>query len=594
MDIASDLPFKLQLIKEFPTKTIQSATKFYTNEHQMWCEDTITLSAEENDEIEILFESGDVDARLYLDALDIMPLDDGNIKEDESGDIYRCPSENAFVLYKSNADYDALRVDVFKISVFCKDVWYYGIFKILPKPMSSQEWVMMKEDLEEEIKGLAQDIVRRNIGIGQFKEGDIPPKALYDFLVIRKYSKSVLNALVDIAENPRYEIITRYENVSSNRNSVFDAETVKRYVTRSGSEPTFKTPIKVTNYDIQDNRLLKMILVEYERRLQRFLDLLDVMNKYSINFHSSNSLQYKNIWTESLNGFRKIAVKLKKMSSILKSKDWYFKVSDLSQPYIPHSFILDTRYNSLYQMYLALKKEEIQIELDPEFSYTWKRSSYLYEMWCYFKVCHILALNFEVSDTDWNFIFSEKVLFPFLESGTELTFEDQKVKIQIIFDNPLPTNKVATSEINPLFIAKHHDNLRNHNRPDIVLNVYDKESKWYIGTIILECKYRKLNSFWSDNSIRSSRGQLEAYHNNARSKYLYGTLGEMLKSNPVKKVIVLTPDIYGEGKEQKDFSILVKGFKPSSEKSMVNSLEEEILSEIQEMKEIGTKLYRLK
>lgn len=256
--------------------------------------------------------------------------------------------------------------------------------------------------------------------------------------------------------------------------------------------------------------------------------------------------------------------------------------------------ILDTRYNSLYQMYLALKKEEIQIELDPEFSYTWKRSSYLYEMWCYFKVCHILALNYEVSNSDWNFIFSDKVLFPFLESGTEITFEDKKVKIQITFDNPLPTNKVTTSETNPLFIAKHHDNLRNHNRPDIVLNVYDKESKWYLGTVILECKYRKLNSFWSDNSMRSSRGQLEAYYNNARSKYLYGTLGEMLKSNPVKKVIVLTPDTYGEGKEQKDFSILVKGFKPSSNKGMENSLEEEILNEIQEMKEIGTKLHMLK
>lgn len=57
---------------------------------------------------------------------------------------------------------------------------------------------------------------------------------------------------------------------------------------------------------------------------------------------------------------------------------------------------------------------------------------------------------------------------------------------------------------------------------------------------------------------------------------------------------MLTPDIYGEGKEQKDFSILVKGFKPSSDKGMVYSLEEEILNEIQEMKDIGAKLHILK
>lgn len=594
MDIVSDLPFKLQLIKRFPAMTVQNATVFYLNEHQMWCQNLATLSAEENDEIEILFESEDEEARLYLEALDIMPLDDGNVKEDESGEIYRVPSEKAFVLYKSNADYDALRVDVFKISVYCKNEWYYGTFKILPKPMSGQEWIMMKEDLEAEIKGLAQDIVRRNTGIGRFKEGDIPPKLLYDFLVIRKYSKNVLNALVDIAENPRYEIITQYENVPSNRNCVFDAETVKHYVMKSGSEPTFKVPAKVTCYDIQDNRLIKMIVLEYEKRIQRFLDLLDAMDKYSTTFNSGASLQYKYIWRESITEFRETALKLKKMTSILKSKDWYFEVSDLSQPYIPHSFILDTRYNTLYQMYLALKKEEIQVELDPEFSYTWKRSSYLYEMWSYFKVCHILALKFNVANTDWNFIFSDKVLFPFLEAGTEIAFEDEEVRIQVIFDNPLPTNKVETSETHPLFIARHHDSFRTHNRPDIVINVYDKRTTWYLGTIILECKYRKLNSFWSDNSMRSSRGQLEAYYNNARSRYLYGTLGEILKSNPVKKVIVLTPDIYGEGKEQRDFNILVKGFKPSETDNMINSLQEELLSEIQEMKGIGARLYTLK
>lgn len=36
----------------------------------------VTLSIEENDEIEVLFESDDKDAKLYLEALDIVPLDD--------------------------------------------------------------------------------------------------------------------------------------------------------------------------------------------------------------------------------------------------------------------------------------------------------------------------------------------------------------------------------------------------------------------------------------------------------------------------------------------------------------------------------------
>jgi hypothetical protein len=594
MDIVSSLPFTLQLIKQFPTLTIQKAIEFSTNEDKIWHEEIVTLSVEENDEIEILFDSDDREARLYLEALDIMPLDDDNVKEDENGHIYRIPANRAFTLYKSNSDYDALRVDVFKISIFCTDTWYYGTFHILPKPMSSQEWVIMKNDLETEIKGLAQDIVRRNIGIGKYKSGDVPPKALYDFFVIKRYSRNVLNALVDISENPRFEIITQYETVSSYSNYTFDAETVKRYVMKSGSEPTFKVPVKVICYDIQDNRLLKMIILEYEKRLNQFLNLLESIDKYSIAFSSGASIQYKNVWSDSITEFRETAMKLRKMTSILKTKDWYFQISDITQPYIPHSFILDTRYNTLYQMYMDMKKDEIQVELDPEFSYTWKRSSYLYEMWCYFKICHILALTYNTSTVDWDFVFSDKVLFPFLEADTEINFEDKEIKLQVIFDRLLPTHKKDTSEQMPLFIAKHQDSIRTHNRPDIVVNVYDKNNGWYLGSIILECKYRKLTSFWTDNAGRSSRGQLEAYYNNARSGYLYGTLGEVLKSNPVKKVIVLTPDIYGEGKEQKDFNILIKGFKPSVTNETVDSLREQLLSEIQEMKSVGDRLRTIK
>ena len=61
-------------------------------------------------------------------------------------------------------------------------------------------------------------------------------------------------------------------------------------------------------------------------------------------------------------------------------------MSDVTEAYIPHSFIMDTRYNTLYQMYLELRKDTFQVEFDSEFSYTWKRSSYLYEMWCFFRI----------------------------------------------------------------------------------------------------------------------------------------------------------------------------------------------------------------
>lgn len=595
MDIVSNIPFELKLIRKFPQETEERATYFTNNEEEIWNGDSITLTAEENDEIEIYFNALDSNARLYLEALDIMPLDDSNIKEDRYGRIYRIPSNDNFTLYKSNAGYDALRVDVFKIAVFCENEWFFGIFQILPKPVSVAEWHMMRDDLEREIRGLAQDIVRRNMGLGDGKSEKLPPKALYDFLVINKYSKNVLMALVDIADNPRNEIMTTYESRAKNKsgNYKFDSETIKRYVMKSGAEPTYKVPIKTNSFDIQDNRLLKMIISEYENKLDQFIELIEEVEQFSNSPNSGGSVQYKNTWNESLSSFKESAFKLRKMTSILRNKEWFSKVGMLSEPYIPHSFILDSRYNMLYQMYLKLKREELCIELEPQFSYTWKRSSYMYEMWCYFKVCRFILRNYELVATDWNFVFSDKVLFPFLKEKTTIVFEDGKSRIEIVYDAILPMEKSQTNLNNPLFIAKHHSSYRNHNRPDIVLNVYDKESNWYLGTIILECKYRKLYSFWSEGSTRSSREQLEAYYNNARSAYLLNGLGERFQMHPVTKVIALTPDEQGEGREQQDFYILVKELKPSPSDDNVNSLGKEILVQIHELENRFEKIKEL-
>ena len=582
MDIVSDLPFSLKLIKRFPVLIIQDAKKFSKNEKEIWRDDFVTLSAEENDEIDIFFDSEDKEARLYLEALDIVPLEDINIQEDESGHIYRTISDSSFTLYKSNAGYDALRVDVFKISIFCFGEWYYGTFQILPKPINISEWKMMRDDLESEIRGLAQDIVRRNIGIGKSYNEKIPPKILYDFLVIKKYSPNVTMALMDIAENPRSTIITLYDKISANKSDKyrFDSETVKRYLIKSATEPTYKIPIKSVSYDIQDNRLLKMILTEYENKLNQFISLIEEIEKKSYSLYSGSSIQYKKAWDDCLVDFKTVALKLKKLTSIIKSQEWYNDIGLYKEPYVPHSFILDSRYSLLYQMYLDLKKEDITVELDPDFSYTWKRSSWMYEMWCYLKVCHIFMEEYDFLSSEWNEVFSDKVFFPFLESGTRLKFKKKNILIEIVYDECLPLNKKSTSYEKPLFMAKPRSDNKSHNRPDIVINVYETTRHWYLGSIILECKYRKLNSFWAEASTRSSREQLETYYNNARSTELLGGIGVDLNIRPVEKVIVFTPDDLGEGQEQQDFEILVKGFKAADNQIRVESVKKILFEEI--------------
>ena len=455
--------------------------------------------------------------------------------------------------------------------------------------MNLDEWIMMKDDLEKEMVGLAQDIVRRNIGLGNQKCGNVPPKVLYDFIVIRKYAQSLLVALMDIAENPRCEIVTEYKKVGNNKNCRLDEESIRRYATRAGSEATYKVPVKVINYDIQDNRKLKNIIIDYENRLNVFLELLVELRDYTNNFDSGRTVQYKNEWEKSISEFKNVAQKLKKITSLLKTQEWYLKVGKISRPYIPHSFIMDTRYNTLYQMYLELKRETFKVEFDPEFSYTWKRSSYLYEMWCYFKVVHLLSQQYEMNEPDWARVFSGKILFPFLNVGTSIEFKNDDVRLKVIFDKPLVFENKKTDISSPLYVAKTQEYSKMHNRPDILIYVYDIKNGWYLGSIVLECKYRKIYSIEA-NGQRGSIGQLQAYYNNTRSEYLFGGWGKRLNMRPVKRVIVLTPDVKGDGKSQDDFSILFKSFKPADNEEWNKSLMDEVNSIIEELINVSREL----
>lgn len=586
MAIVSKLPFKLSCINPFSKNFIQEATCFYEEEREVWESGNVGLVIEEHENIDILFHAKDKKARLYLEALDIIPPSEAKVEYDELGRIYREPSEEAFSLYNSEKGYDALCVDVFQISIFCEGKWYYSALQVNPKPMSLGEWTMMKDELEKEMTGLAQDIVRRNIGIGNLREGNLPPKALHNFIVIKKYAKQILTALMDIADNPRYEIVTRYKKVLSNKNCRLDEESVRRYVKRAGSEPTYKVPEKAIHYDIQDNRLLKRFLVNYENSLTDFLDLLEKSSLTAEGLEGKGS-QYQREWEKSIKEFHATAIKLKKMTALLKTKEWYQDIKEITSAHLPHSFIMDNRYNTMYQMFLELNKETFQMKFDPEFSYTWKRSSYLYEMWCFLKLCNLLTKSYEMDMPSWKSLLTEKMLFPFLKTGTIVNFLGEKVSLKVVFDTPLPYSAEGTSLESPLFIAVSQANIRAHNRPDILIHVYDTESHIYLGTILLECKYRKLFSFWNKDNNRSSLGQLQAYYNNSRSKFQFNGAGKEYHINPIYKVIVLTPDVQGDGEVDENHEILVKGFKPSNSDEWVASLERVIIDNIERLKKAG-------
>lgn len=549
MAIVSDLPFSLYVITPFRNRS-EKVTYFHDDEREVW-NGPSSVSVEENEDVDILFTSPDKEARLYFDALDIASDDESVVLWDEHGGYYIKPSEKPFHLCRSDGSTDLLCVDTFALIVVSRGVRYYGSFQVDPKPMGTKDWQIMRDDLEREARGLAAKAMRRNEG-----RGEATLSSLSDFLILRKYSKQILGAITDINERPRYEIRTEYSYAVRNDYAAEDACSVRKYLSMAGSESRTLVPVKVTDHDIQDNRLLKLIINDFKKRLDRFVNSVDATSGEE---------------AEGLSDFRTTAKKIKRMTSVLSSSDWYLGVRDNADTYIPHSFILDSRYNLLYQVYLKLKSAEKHIALDPMYSYTWKRSSYMYEMWSYFTICHILENEYDLVSSDWYDYLARRAVFPLLKSGTRTVFCNDKARLEVIFDRPLPVDAKETSVIDPLYIVRNSEG-RNHNRPDIVIHIYSRENGWYIGTVILECKYRKVGSFWNSDPKRSSLGQLETYFNNARSDYFYDCFGRFFNGNPVHKVFVISPDERADGKTLPNFKVEAVTLRPKEDRSAAGSL----------------------
>ena len=575
MDTAYNLPFQAYLIVN-PNTSAQKIDFGPWGDIQLSHEpeeDCATIK--ENDEMDLYFNSTDKEARLYLDALECCPSSN-RIMVDDEGFVYCTPGEEVIKLYRSDSSYDALRVDVLQISVMCGLNSYFSFLKIAPKQLSLEEWKIMRDDLETEIQGLAQDIVRRNIGLGDEVKGLLPPDDLYAFLIINKNAHAIMSALLDIKDKPKYKLKKRYEEVDESKNREIDTETVKKYLQRGALNHTLLVPRRDIVYDIQENRLLKKIVKAYDEKLAHFIDVIcSTLNyrKQRLTRYPKHSL-YDEKYIQGLESYLATAEKLKKITNIIKSAEWFQTVKNPEDMFIPHSFAVDSRYGSLYRMYSEMNKRNFSVQLDPQYSYSWKKSSSLYEMWCYICICRSFLQEYTEVGLRVQDIFMKDHLFPFLKSGTKILLENEDSAVEIIYDSVLPKKSEQVKLYgHPLYITG------KHTRPDICINMYSKKSGWYVGSFIIECKYRSLKAFWYGNTW-SSREQIKAYHNDSKSPLFFnGFLDLFTSSRPVLHVFTFTPDIFDE-REYSDDQVILLTFRPTRDRDIVEKVCERLIDEV--------------
>ncbi len=558
MDIASRLPFCIQLRNRYQSQNIMEADRFFLSEEDAWNSERSSLVIEENDEIEVVFDSEDKLARLYTDAFYGIPANEG-LAVDEAGAWYARPSKEFFWLYKSDDRYAPLCVDIFLLTIICEGKAYYGTLEVRPKQMVFGEWAQMRKELEEEVKGLSKNLVRRNQAFGEqsVKSITTPPELLSKFLIMKKYAKPVTAALMDIAEKPKSQIVTSYEMVPTDRIRVFARETARAYVRAGGARQSCRVPTKTVTYDIPGNRMLKTMLISCEKVLDEFIS-----------------------WTDEQE-VKQAADKLRQISRILKQKPWYDEVSRMEGSITPHSFVMDARYNMVYQLYDELRRNEMHIAAMPKYTYVWKRSSQLYEIWCFIKVCQLLGMEYTMEEDAWEQVFAEKNGCKVLKPETIVRFFSKDVELHVQYDKALPSEMQWTDVENPLYMVRMQNGGVAHDRPDITIQMYSRAHGCYMGSIVVECKYRKFYSFWRMDSERSSVGQVQTYFNNARSEYLYGGLGKRFNCNPVQQILVLTPDAQGNGVEYEEFNVLIKALKPSKDGEGYDELRQTLQANIE-------------
>jgi hypothetical protein len=233
----------------------------------------------------------------------------------------------------------------------------------------------------------------------------------------------------------------------------------------------------------------------------------------------------------------------------IKTAPWFDRIGTYQSSTIPPVMNSDPRYRALYQLYRELKNEQFLLQIHQSYSYQWKRTDKLYEIWGYLQFIKTLAgeeLGF-VAEQGWLYsqtLDGTSLLVPTLPSNTEVVFRKEDLRIHLVYEAHLPSQSRLTSTKEPLYTSG------THNCPDGRLDVYKNER--FIGTIIFDFKYRPRNSIWNEQLIVKNQPnevmrQLVSYGDNLHSPYLFGNGSHPFVSaiSPVQEVWAIFPNRYG-------------------------------------------------
>lgn len=538
-----DIPFKLSFKQNYETKI----NYFVNDERELYSiPENLISSVIENKKLDLVFMSNDPNDRLFFDLLDIVIINNMNTEEIP----FLSPSNDPITIYDTNNYTGALIPGYYKIKVTTKAESFFTWLKILPKQITEEEWVILRDEVEEELNGLARDILYQRSGFNTNLESNLPINLLLKINSVLNTKSKWQTSINSIKNNPSFKINKEYKIVSKSKAKFIDSTSLKMDKIHQKSEEHIHTRLNIISYETIENKKIVFTIKSIIKELNEIITSLDkwiLFSKSNNNMTGKyNKLNGTSLLDQSfIDALSELEEKRKQLKHILNDckqfldSQWVSSMKHENLRYNAfYSPIQKPDYRNIMKLYNILKTENYTYELNSNYAYYWKRTDQLYEIWGVLQLIKSLSseiVGYKITGGwiyDYNKSIRKTYEVPFLEKGTSIEFVNDDIQINLIYDEA-----ISNHENKSLLFTK----MRN-NRPDVRLDFFKSEE--YIGSIIIDFKYRPLYYIWNSQGDKTDvMQQLTSYKDGISSLHIlsrtYPGMAHRLK--PVNEVWAVYP-----------------------------------------------------
>jgi len=438
-------------------------------------------------------------SRLYLDGLDALNV---RLLSDWDGFYIECNTRLNLYKKAKNIDYPWVP-GCYRIMVLWGSERFYTTIRIRSRHLTENRLDLMRQELEETVRGIAFDLILRNRGMGESAFLLKLPKRLYQYSLLDAEFAMLQQAIIDILEKPHQLVCREYEVVHTHKGKMWDDKTLRWLNSNAGisknqgvlHKPQFvMVPRSRVQYEMPENQWVKIIIrdvIEIVRRIQESIE--KSITGWETERGNEDRIREIGPMKQVLEHCRIMQGQLWKLLNTFPFSDVKYTLN--SVPPITIGILRDYRYNYLYRFWERINSD-IEIQVQSAIDYQWKRTELLYEYWCFVQTIVALQYLGYTAESGWIFDknFDDDFLIPHIVSGTFVVLSNGDNKLVVTYNQPIPFTAIDSSKLSIPVWSK-----VGRNKPDLRLDVY--KSNKYSFSIILEVKYSRQKNVWDETLI---------------------------------------------------------------------------------------------